>query len=216
LVSEAPQSEAVAARPPVVGVVLAGGRAQRMGGGDKCLLTLAGRPILAHIVERLRPQVRRIVLNANGELARFAAFGLPVIGDAVEGFAGPLAGVLAGLEWAAVKAPDCPWVVSIPGDGPFLPRDLVARLLSEAEAGAEIVSVSTAGNPNPVIALWPVSLAPALRLALVEEGLGKVDSFAQRYRLALVDWPDRPVDPFFNANNAEELAEAERLLPLAP
>jgi molybdopterin-guanine dinucleotide biosynthesis protein A len=214
--SEAPNSDQVVARPPVVGVVLAGGRAQRMGGGDKCLLTLAGRPILSHIVERLRPQVRRIVLNANGDLGRFDAFGLPVIGDAVEGFAGPLAGLLAGLEWAAAKAPDCPWVLSLPGDGPFVPRDLVARLLSEAEAGAELVSVSTAGNRNPVIGLWPVSLAPALRKALVEEGLAKVDSFAQRHRLAVVDWPDRPVDPFFNANDAEDLAEAERLLPLAP
>ncbi|HKY93845.1 MAG TPA: molybdenum cofactor guanylyltransferase MobA [Kiloniellales bacterium] len=205
-----------AARPPVVGLVLAGGRASRMGGTDKCLLTLAGRPILAHLVERLRPQVRRIVLNANGDLARFSAFGLPVVGDAVAGYAGPLAGVLAGLEWAAAKAPDCPWVLSAPGDGPFLPRDLVTRLQGEAQAGAEIVSVSSAGNRNPVIALWPVSLAPALRRALVEEKLSKVDAFEQRYRLALVDWPDRPVDPFFNANSPEELAEAERLLPLAP
>jgi molybdopterin-guanine dinucleotide biosynthesis protein A len=216
LAEAAVNADPVAARPPVAAVVLAGGRAQRMGGGDKCLLTLAGRPILAHIIERLRPQVRRIVLNANGELTRFAAFGLPVIGDAVEGYAGPLAGVLAGLEWAAAKAPDCPWVLSIPGDGPFVPRDLVARLLSEAQAGAELVSVSTAGNRNPVIGLWPVSMAAALRKALVEEGLAKVDAFAQRYRLALVDWPDRPVDPFFNANNPEELSEAERLLPLAP
>lgn len=204
------------AKPPVVGLVLAGGRASRMGGTDKCLLTLAGRPILAHLVERLRPQVRRIVLNANGDLGRFSGFGLPVASDTVEGFAGPLAGVLTGLEWAAAKAPDCPWVLSVAGDGPFVPRDLVARLLSQAEAGAEIVSVSSAGNPNPVIALWPVALAPALRHALVEEKLAKVDAFAQRYRLALVDWPDRPVDPFFNANSPDDLAEAERLLPLAP
>jgi molybdopterin-guanine dinucleotide biosynthesis protein A len=205
-----------AARPPVVGLVLAGGRASRMGGTDKCLLTLAGRPILAHLVERLRPQLRRIVLNANGDLARFAGFGLPVASDSVEGFAGPLAGVLTGLEWAAEKAPDCPWVLSVPGDGPFVPRDLVARLLAAAEPDAEVVSVSSAGNRNPVIALWRVSLAPALRHALVEEKLAKVDAFAERRRLALVDWPDRPVDPFFNANSPEELAEAERLLPLAP
>jgi molybdopterin-guanine dinucleotide biosynthesis protein A len=187
-----------------------------MGGTDKCLLTLAGRPILAHLVERLRPQLRRIVLNANGDPARFAGFGLPVVSDTVEGFAGPLAGVLTGLEWTAAKAPDCPWVLSVPGDGPFVPRDLVARLLGAAGEDAEVVSVSSAGNRNPVIALWRVSLAPALRRALVEEKLTKVDAFTERYRLALVDWPDEPVDPFFNANSPEELAEAERLLPLAP
>jgi len=208
--------EQLAARPPVVGLVLAGGRATRMGGGDKCLLTLAGRPILAHLVERLRPQVRRIVLNVNGDLDRFSAFGLPVAGDPVEGHAGPLAGVLAGLEWAAAKAPDCPWVLSVPGDGPFVPRDLVARLLGEAQAGAEVVTVSAAGNRNPVVALWAVALAADLRRALIEEKLAKVDTFAERRRRVVVDWPDRPVDPFFNANSPEELAEAERLLPLAP
>lgn len=187
-----------------------------MGGVDKCLLPLAGRPILAHLIERLRPQLRRIVLNANGDLARFDAFGLPVIGDTVEGFAGPLAGVLTGLEWAAAKAPDCPWVLSVPGDGPFVPRDLVARLLGAANDGAKVVSVSAGGNRNPVVALWSVALAPALRQALVEEKLAKVDDFARRHGVAVVDWPDRPVDPFFNANSPEELAEAERLLPLAP
>jgi len=219
-------TEQVAARPPVVGLVLAGGLATRMGGGDKCLLPLAGRPILAHLVERLRPQVRRIVLNANGDLARFAAFGLPVVGDPIDDHPGPLAGVLAGLEWAAAKAPDCPWVLSVPGDGPFLPRDLVSRLLVAAGAGAgagagegagaDVVSVSSAGNRNPVVALWRVTLAKPLRRALVEEKLSKVDSFAARHGLALVDWPDRPVDPFFNANSREDLEEAERLLPLAP
>lgn len=210
------RSDPAAARPPVAALVLAGGRASRMGGTDKCLLTLAGRPILAHLVERLRPQVRRIVLNANGDLARFSGFGLPAVSDVVEGHAGPLAGVLTGLEWAAAKAPDCPWVLSVPGDGPFVPRDLVARLLGAAEEGVEIVSVSSAGNRNPVIALWRVSLAATLRQALVEEKLAKVDAFSQRRRLALVDWPDRPVDPFFNANSPDDLAEAERLLPLAP
>lgn len=200
--------------PPVVGLVLAGGRAQRMGGGDKCLLPLAGRPILAHIVERLRPQVRRVLLNANGDPARLADFGLPVAADPLEGLGGPLVGVLAGLEWAAAEAPDCRWVVSLPGDGPFLPRDLVARLLAAVESGADLASVSSGGNANPVVGLWPLSLAPALRKAIVEEGLAKVDRFTARYRLALVDWPDQPVDPFFNANRPEELEEAERLLPL--
>jgi len=198
----------------VLGLILAGGRATRMGGGDKCLLPLAGRPILAHIVERLAPQVARIALNANGDPARFAAFGLPVAPDAVEGFAGPLAGVLTGLEWARDRAPDLRWVATVPGDGPFLPLDLVARFLAAVEAGAEVVAGSSGGNPNPVIGLWPVALAGELRRALVEEGLRKVDRWTQRYRLATVDWPAEPVDPFFNANTPEELAEAEGLLGL--
>ena len=198
----------------VLGLILAGGRATRMGGGDKCLLPLAGRPILAHIVERLAPQVARIALNANGDPARFAAFGLPVAPDAVAGFAGPLAGVLTGLEWARDRVPDLRWVATVPGDGPFLPLDLVARFLAAVEAGAEVVAGSSGGNPNPVIGLWPVALAGELRRALVEEGLRKVDRWTQRYRLATVDWPAEPVDPFFNANTPEELAEAEGLLRL--
>jgi len=171
--------------------------------------------LLAHILERLAPQVRRSLLNANGDPARFAAFGLPVAPDAVEGFAGPLAGVLTGLEWAAAQAPDCRWVASVPGDGPFLPRDLVARLLAAVEAGAELACVASGGNANPVVGLWPVALAAELRRALVEEGLRKVDLWTARHRLAVVDWPAAPLDPFFNANTPEDLATAARLLPLA-
>lgn len=200
---------------PVLGLVLAGGRAERMGGGDKCLLPLAGRPILAHILERLTPQVRQVLLNANGDPARFAAFGLPVAPDRLEGFPGPLAGVLTGLEWAAERAPGCRYLVSVPGDGPFLPRDLVSRLLAPVAAGeAELACAAADDNPNPVVGLWPVALAPALRRALVEEGIRKVDRWTARYRLATVSWPSQPVDPFFNANRPDELEEAARLLPL--
>ena len=196
----------------VLGLVLAGGRATRMGGGDKCLLPLAGRPILAHILERLAPQVARSALNANGDPARFAAFGLPVVPDAVADYPGPLAGVLTGLEWARDHAPELRWVVTVPGDGPFLPLDLVARFLAAAAGGAELVCGSAGGNANPVIGLWPVALAGELRRALVEEGLRKVDRWTARHRLATVDWPAEPVDPFFNANTPDELAEAELLL----
>jgi molybdopterin-guanine dinucleotide biosynthesis protein A len=198
----------------VLGLILGGGQATRMGGGDKCLLPLAGRPILAHILDRFAPQVARVVLNANGDAARFAAFGLPVAGDVIEGYPGPLAGVLTGLEWARDNAPGLAWVATVPGDGPFLPLDLVARFRAAADAGAELVAASSGGNSNPVIGLWPVALAGDLRRALVEEGLRKVDRWTARYRLATVDWPDRPVDPFFNANTPEDLAEAERLLAL--
>ena len=199
----------------MIGLLLAGGRATRMGGGDKGLRLLAGRPILDHVIERLRPQLGRLLLNANGDPARFAAYGLPVVGDSPPDFAGPLAGVLAGLEWAAREAPDCPLLLSAPTDAPFLPRDLVRRLWAGRESeGADIAMAASAGRTHPVVGLWPAVLAPALRLALVEEGLRKVDIWTARYRVAVVDFPIEAVDPFFNANRPEDLAEAERLVAL--
>jgi molybdopterin-guanine dinucleotide biosynthesis protein A len=199
-------------QPGPVGLLLAGGRSRRMGGGDKCLRLLGGETILARIVARVRPQVRRLVLNANGDPARFAAYGLPVIADSVEGFAGPLAGVLAGLDWAAANAPDCPWVASVPTDAPFLPADLVARLQSAAEEGADMACAASGGQPHPVVGLWPVRLRDDLRRALTIERIHKVDVWTARYRLATVPFPIGAVDPFFNTNRPEDLAEAERLL----
>ncbi|MEX0815356.1 MAG: molybdenum cofactor guanylyltransferase MobA [Dongiaceae bacterium] len=199
--------------PPVVGLLLAGGLARRMGGGDKCLRTLGGRPILDHVIARLRPQLRRLLLNANGDPARFAGYGLPVAADAVPDFAGPLAGVLAGLDWAAVHAPDCPWVASVPTDAPFLPRDLVARLLAAVAAeGAEMACAASAGRPHPVVGLWPVARRDDLRRAVGDEAVRKVDVWTARYRLAVVDFAVGSVDPFFNANRPDDLAAAERLL----
>ena len=200
----------------VVGVILAGGLSRRMGGGDKSLRLLAGRPILTHVIARARSQVGRLVLNANGDPHRFAQFRLPVVADGVAGFAGPLAGVLAGLDWALEHAPDCPYVASFAGDAPFLPRDLVPRMLAAVEGGkADMAAARSNGQDYPVIGLWPVRLADDLRRALVEEGLRKVDMWTSRYRLAAVEFAAQPVDPFFNANRPEDLAEAERLLPLA-
>jgi molybdopterin-guanine dinucleotide biosynthesis protein A len=201
--------------PPVVGLLLAGGQSRRMGGGDKCLRPLGGETILARIVERVRPQVRRLVLNANGDPARFAAFGLPVVADSVEGFAGPLAGVLAGLDWAAANAGDCPWVASVPTDAPFLPADLVARLQAAVEQGADMACAASGGQPHPVVGLWPVRLRGDLRHALVAEQIHKVDIWTARYRLATVEFPIGGIDPFFNTNRPEDLAEAERLLTTA-
>jgi molybdopterin-guanine dinucleotide biosynthesis protein A len=199
----------------MIGLLLAGGRATRMGGGDKGLRLLAGRPILDHVIERLRPQLDRLLLNANGDPARFAAYGLPVVADSPPDFAGPLAGVLAGLEWAARQAPDHPLLLSAPTDAPFLPRDLVGRLWRAREAeGADIAMAASGGRTHPVVGLWPVALAAALRRALVEEGLRKVDIWTARYRVAVVDFPIAAVDPFFNANRPEDLAEAERLVAL--
>jgi molybdopterin-guanine dinucleotide biosynthesis protein A len=197
----------------VAGVILAGGLSRRMGGGDKCLRPIGGKPILAHIIERVRPQVSALVLNANGDPARFAPFGLPVAGDVVEGFAGPLAGVLTGMEWAARNAPGCGWLASFAGDAPFLPRDLVARLLAAVTAEqADLACAASAGQAHPVFGLWRIDLAPALRHALVEEQIFKVDRWTARYRLVQVDFPTVPVDPFFNTNSPEDLAEAERLM----
>jgi molybdopterin-guanine dinucleotide biosynthesis protein A len=202
--------------PPVIGLLLAGGLSRRMGGGDKGLRLLAGRPVLAHVIERIGPQVRRLCLNANGDPARFASFGLPVVADSVEGFAGPLAGVLAGLDWAAANAPDCPWVASVPTDAPFLPHDLVARLLAPCERGeADMACATSAGRAHPVIGLWPVALRAELRRTLIEEQVRKVDLWTARYRLAPVAFSAEPVDPFFNANRPEDLAEAEKLASLA-
>ncbi len=198
---------------PVAGVILAGGQSRRMGGGDKCLRDLGGRPILARIVERARPQVSALVLNANGDPARFANFGLPVVADSVEGFVGPLGGILAGLDWAAVNAPQCRHVASFAGDAPFLPPNLVARFVAAvAAAGADLAVATSQGQAHPVFGLWRVNLRDDLRRALVEEKIYKVDRWTARYKLAAVEFPATPVDPFFNANRPEDLAEAERLL----
>ncbi len=203
-------------RDEVVGVVLAGGLSRRMGGGDKALLKLGGKPILDRVIERARPQVRPLVLNANGDPARFDDYDLPVVADVIEGFAGPLAGVLTGLDWAAAKAPDCPWLVSFACDAPFLPADLVSRLLSAAEAeGADMACAASAGRRHPVFGLWPVRLRQALRRAMTEDAVRKVDVWTAEYRLAAVGFSADPVDPFFNANRPRDLAEAERLLAAA-
>jgi molybdopterin-guanine dinucleotide biosynthesis protein A len=197
----------------VVGVLLAGGLARRMGGGDKCLRMLGGRPILAHVIERARPQVAALVLNANGDPARFAAYDLPVAADVVEGFAGPLAGVLTGMAWTRAERPDCPWIVTIATDTPFFPSDLVARMLSAiARDRADLACATSGGRAHPVFGLWPVRLADQLRTAMVDEGIRKVDVWTARYRLVEVAFPAGRMDPFFNTNRPEDLAEAERLL----
>ena len=197
----------------IAGVLLAGGLSRRMGGGDKCLRPIGGRAILEHIVERVRPQVMHLVLNANGDPSRFDAFGLPVVGDSVEGFAGPLAGVLSGLEWTRRHAPGCGWLASFPADSPFLPRDLVKRLAGAVErTGADLACAASGGRSHPVIGLWPVRLAGDLRRAMVDEGIRKVDAWTARYRLEQVPFPVEPFDPFFNTNRPEDLEAAESLL----
>ncbi|MBM3548693.1 MAG: molybdenum cofactor guanylyltransferase MobA [Alphaproteobacteria bacterium] len=196
----------------VVGVLLAGGQSSRMGGGDKSLRLLGGRSILDRVVERVRPQVGRLILNANGDPSRFAATGLPVVADSVEGFVGPLAGVLAGLDWAAANVKSAVWIATAATDAPFVPRDLLRRLIRATEAGAELVCATSNGRTHPVIGLWPVRLREDLRRALTDEDLRKVDVWTSRYRVAFVDFPADPIDPFFNVNTPEDLAAAERLV----
>ena len=172
--------------------------------------------MLARILDIVRPQVGPLVLNANGAAERFADYDVPVAADVVTGFAGPLAGVLTGLEWARENAPDCAWVASFACDAPFAPADLVSRFLAAvADEGAELACAASGGRDQPVFGLWPVSLAGALRAAVVGEELRKVDIWTARYRLARVDWPTKPVDPFFNVNRPGDLETAENLLASA-
>jgi molybdenum cofactor guanylyltransferase len=201
--------------PETPGILLAGGLARRMGGGDKPMRQIGGRTILERVIARLEPQCDGLILNANGDPARFASFGLPVIPDTVADFPGPLAGILAGLDWAAANRPEVKWVLSAAADCPFLPRDLVARLnRARREEHAQLAVAASDSQSHPVIGLWSVALRGELRHALVEEDIRKIDRWTARYRLATVTWPTSPLDPFFNANTVDDIAEAERLAVL--
>jgi molybdopterin-guanine dinucleotide biosynthesis protein A len=205
------------AETPTLGLVLAGGLARRMGGGDKPLTRIGGATILSRVLERLKPQCTRVALNANGDPARFADTGVPVIADDVPDFAGPLAGILAGLDWAAAHAPEVAYVASVPGDCPFLPRDVVARLHQARAAAGEPLACARSGEwRHPVVALWPVALRADLRHALTQESLRKIELWTARHGIALADWPADPVDPFFNVNTPEDAAAAERLAAQHP
>lgn len=198
----------------VVGLLLAGGRARRMGGGDKCLREIGGRSLLALAVERAMPQVDQLVLNAGGDPTRFAGFRLPVVADVVGGYAGPLAGILTGVEWARTYAPRARWVASFATDTPFFPRDLVETLQAAAERDeADIACAASNGRSHPVFALWPVRLAAPLREALTGEGIHKIDAWTARYRVTRVEFAGSgDADPFFNVNAPEDLTAAETRL----
>ena len=203
--------------PPTLGLILAGGLARRMGGGDKPLKAIGGMTILDRVLGRLRPQCRAMVLNANGDPARFASTGLAVIPDDVPDFAGPLAGILAGLDWAAAHAPDIGYVASVPGDCPFLPKDLVARLHGVRTTANLPLACARSGEwRHPVVAIWPVALRADLRHALTVEGLRKIEIWTARHGVALADWPAEPVDPFFNVNTPDDVVVAERIVTQYP
>jgi molybdenum cofactor guanylyltransferase len=203
--------------PVTLGLVLAGGLARRMGGGDKLRTGIGGATILDRVLERMRPQCTSLLLNANGDPARFADTGLPVVADDVPDFAGPLAGILAGLDWAAAHAPAIDFVASVPGDCPFLPRDLVARLhAARLAAGLPLACAHSGEWRHPVVGLWPVALRADLRQALTKEGLRKIELWTARHGVALADWPAEPVDPFFNVNTPDDAAQAERIASQHP
>jgi len=211
--SDAPATSSDA--PATPGVLLAGGLARRMGGGDKPMREIGGRTILERVIARLKPQCDGLILNANGDPARFARFGLPVVADTAKDFPGPLAGILAALDWAATNRPEVQWVLSAAADSPFLPRDLVARLhRARAEQDAQLAVAASDGQSHPVIGLWCVALRQELRHALVMEDIRKIDRWTARYKLATVTWPTKPLDPFFNANTVDDIAAAERLAAL--
>ncbi|MDR3421732.1 MAG: molybdenum cofactor guanylyltransferase MobA [Xanthobacteraceae bacterium] len=200
------------AHPETLGVVLAGGRARRMGGGDKARIRIGGASILERVLDRLRAQCSGIIVSANADPARFGDLKLPVVADSVPDHAGPLAGILAGLDWTARHAPEIEWIVSVPGDCPFLPHDLAARLhQARAAAGAQLACARSGEWTHPVVALWPVTLREELRHALTVEGVRKVDQWTARYPIGIAQWPAAPVDPFFNVNTPEQAAAAERM-----
>ena len=198
--------------PLPLGVVLAGGLARRMGGGDKARIRIGGATILERVLARFAPQCARLILNANGDPARFADTGLTVVSDDVPDFAGPLAGILAGLDWAAAQMPDVADIASVPGDCPFLPADLVPRLHAARVAAGKPLACARSGDwRHPVVGLWPVALREDLRHALLDEGLHKIEVWTARHGIAIAEWPAAPRDPFFNVNTPEDAVEAERL-----
>jgi molybdenum cofactor guanylyltransferase len=202
------------ASQPVAGILLAGGRSSRMGGGDKCLRPLGGRPILARIIERL--EVSAMVVNANGDPARFAGFDLPVVADSVTGFAGPLAGVHAGLEWVKANHPGLRYAVTVATDTPFFPGNLVRRFLAEAEGASRLLVARSEAGVHPVIGLWPVAMAAELEKSL-RAGERTVGKWVAEHGATEVFFPEleiggRRIDPFFNINRPQDLAEADGLL----
>jgi molybdopterin-guanine dinucleotide biosynthesis protein A len=200
--------------PPTFGLVLAGGLARRMGGGDKVRIKIGRSTILDRVLATLSGQCVDIIINANGDPERFADTGCTVVPDNVPGFAGPLAGILAGLDWLAAQNNGIEWMLSVPGDCPFLPDDLVERLHAarrEMGAGVPLACARSGEWRHPVVGLWPVALRESLRKALVDEDLRKIEVFTARHGVAIAEWPDQPIDPFFNVNSPEDVKRAEEV-----
>ena len=205
-------------RDRILGVVLAGGQSRRMGGEDKALKPLAGRPMIAHVIERLAPQVGAMAINANDDPARFAGLSLPVFADTIGGHAGPLAGVLAAMRFAQSMETTPSHIATAATDTPFFPADIVTRLASEVTTADTIAMATSDGNRHPVFALWPVALADDLHGWLTTTDTFKVMAWVRRHRLVEVDFDMLADggDPFFNVNTPADLADAEARLAAEP
>ena len=193
----------------VGGIILAGGQARRMGGGDKCLSLIGKRTLLSIIIERAQDQVSSLILNANGDPNRFAVYSLPVLKDVIGGFYGPLAGILTGMEWLKDNKPRATWLVSFAGDAPFIPRNFVQTCLQNNQiSDIEIICGRSSGRAHPVCSLWRVSLASELRKAIEEDEIRKIDAWTSNYSVYYQDFDADPIDPFFNINSENDLIVA--------
>jgi len=196
--------------PPYSAVILAGGAARRLGGGDKPLRTLGGKPILQWIIERIQPQVQFLAISANGDPSRFSTYALPILPDQSPDL-GPMSGILASLEWCKRTTPDTSHVLTLSGDTPFIPLDLVHRLSSAPDIGtSDIITASSAGHPHPTIAFWPVGAIEPIKSALSEHKNRRVSDWLSIFTAHAVEWDIQPIDPFFNINTPDDLEEAER------
>ncbi len=194
-------------------VILAGGLARRMGNIDKAFVLLAGKPLLVHVLDRMKPQTSEIIINANGDHSRFSATGLPVIADTIKGFAGPLAGILAAMEWVQNHRPKTRWIVSVPVDTPFVPVDLITRFCAAIDHNeADLACATSNDRHHPVVGMWPVALADNLRKAIIEEDLRKVDLWTGRFNLVHTEFDNQTFDPFFNINRPQDIKKAELAL----
>ena len=200
----------------VAGVVLAGGQSKRMGSGHKGLIEVAGMALVERVKARARPQVGALMLNVNGDRTPFMRFGLPMMADSIEDFAGPLAGILTALEWAREGMPGIEWVVSFPVDMPLIPMDLVKGLKNTIKGTeADMACAASGGHVHPVVGIWPVRVAADLRKALEDEGVRKVDQFTARYKLGFAEWAGGEADPFLNVNTKDDLKLFEARLGAA-
>jgi molybdenum cofactor guanylyltransferase len=197
----------------VIGVILAGGQSRRFGGGDKFLKELNGKLLIDHVIERVSLQTSHLIINSNSNVALFKSQNFPIIPDSIEGYAGPLAGILTGMEWVSRFKPQCEWIITFPSDAPFIPLDSVEKMIKCAEEErANIVCSASNGRTHPVCALWQVGLAEDLRKAIINEEIRKIDLWTARYRSSVVEFSDQPFDPFFNINRPGDLERAEEIL----